>query len=84
VPDDLMAELGRIYREGRIPAELIPDDLVNKVAVAGTPDECEAGLRALIEAGADELVFFPMPPDKNEPTVERVANELLPRLRADR
>jgi alkanesulfonate monooxygenase SsuD/methylene tetrahydromethanopterin reductase-like flavin-dependent oxidoreductase (luciferase family) len=82
VPDELMGELGRIYREGRIPTELIPDDMINKVAVAGTLDECEAGLRALIEAGADELVFFPMPPDNTEAMVERVAKELLPRLRA--
>lgn len=82
VPDELMGELGRIYREGRIPTDLIPDDMINKVAVAGTLDECEAGLRALIDAGADEVVFFPMPPDNTEAMVERVAKELLPRLRA--
>lgn len=82
VPDDLMAELGRVYREGRIPTELIPDDLVNKVAVAGTPDECEAGIRALIEAGADEVVFFPMPPDNTEALVKSIASDLLPRFRS--
>jgi 5,10-methylenetetrahydromethanopterin reductase len=83
VPDDLMGEMGRIYREDqRIPAELVGDDLVRKVAVAGTPDECEAGIRALVEAGADEIVFFPMPPEQAESLVERTARDLLPRFRS--
>ena len=82
VPDDLMVEMGRVYREeGRFPVELVSDDLVGKVAVAGTPEECEAGVRALIEAGAAEIAFFPMPAAETERLVERIASELLPRLR---
>lgn len=81
VPDDLMAELGRVYREGRIPTELIPDDLIGNVAVAGDVDECEAAIRALIEAGADEVVFFPMPAVETESLVQRIATDLLPRFR---
>jgi 5,10-methylenetetrahydromethanopterin reductase len=83
VPDDLMHEMGHIYREEqRIPIECVDDELVQKVAVAGTPDECEAGIRALIDAGADEIVFFPMPPEQTEPLIDRTAAELLPRLRS--
>lgn len=81
VPDALMGELGRVYREGRIPTELIPDDLINKVAVAGTTGECERAVRKLIEAGAGEIVFFPMPPNETENLVERIASDLLPRFR---
>ncbi|MCC6791003.1 MAG: LLM class flavin-dependent oxidoreductase [Thermomicrobiales bacterium] len=81
VPDELMGELGRVYREGRIPTELIPDDLITKVAVAGNVDECEAAVRALIEAGADEVVFFPMPSSETESLVNRIATDLLPRVR---
>jgi len=81
VPDDLMGELGRIYREGRIPTELIPDDLINNVAVAGNVDECEGLIRALIEAGSDEIVFFPMPSAETESLVQRIASDLLPRFR---
>ncbi len=81
VPDDLMLEMGRIYREERrFPIELVTDEIVNRVAVAGTPDECEAGLRALLEAGADEIVFFPFPPDAAEQMIERVARDILPRF----
>jgi 5,10-methylenetetrahydromethanopterin reductase len=82
VPDDLMRELGRVYREeSRIPSELIDDDTVNRVAVAGTPNECADAIRRLIEAGADELAFFPFPSDIAESTIERVASDLLPTLR---
>jgi 5,10-methylenetetrahydromethanopterin reductase len=82
VPDQLMLALGRVYREEkRIPTELIDDDTVARVAVAGTPDECAAAIRALIAAGADELAFFPFPSERTEETIERIAAELLPRLR---
>jgi 5,10-methylenetetrahydromethanopterin reductase len=81
VPDDLMGELGRVYREGRIPTELIPDDLINKVAVAGNVDECETLVRDLIDAGTDEVVLFPMPAAETESLVRRVADELLPRFK---
>ncbi|MEA2596443.1 MAG: hypothetical protein QOF01_2912 [Thermomicrobiales bacterium] len=82
VPDDLMRELGRVYREeARIPTELVDDDTVARVAVAGTPDDCVEAVRTLIEAGADEIVFFPFPSDQAEATIERIAADLLPRLR---
>jgi alkanesulfonate monooxygenase SsuD/methylene tetrahydromethanopterin reductase-like flavin-dependent oxidoreductase (luciferase family) len=82
VPDEVMAEMGRIYRdEARFPVELVTDDLIARVAVAGTPAECAAGLRALIEAGSDEIILFPLPADQTERLVERGAGELLPLLR---
>jgi alkanesulfonate monooxygenase SsuD/methylene tetrahydromethanopterin reductase-like flavin-dependent oxidoreductase (luciferase family) len=76
-----MDELGRVYREGKIPTELIPDDLINKVSVAGNVDDCETAIRALIDAGADEVVFFPMPAAETESLVQRIAADLLPRFR---
>jgi alkanesulfonate monooxygenase SsuD/methylene tetrahydromethanopterin reductase-like flavin-dependent oxidoreductase (luciferase family) len=83
VPDELMRELGRVYREeARIPTELIDDETVSRVAVAGTPEECADALRGLIDAGADEIAFFPFPSERTEQTIERIAAELLPRLRA--
>jgi 5,10-methylenetetrahydromethanopterin reductase len=82
VADDLVRAMGRVYREeSRIPAELVDDDTVDRVAVAGTPAECAAGVRRLIEAGADELAFFPMPANRAEEVIGRIARDLLPRLR---
>jgi alkanesulfonate monooxygenase SsuD/methylene tetrahydromethanopterin reductase-like flavin-dependent oxidoreductase (luciferase family) len=82
VSDDLMRTMGKIYREeARHPAELVDDSTIARVAVAGTPDECTAGVQRLIEAGADEIVFFPFPTDAVEQNLCRIARELLPRLR---
>ena len=82
VSDDLIRAMGRIYREeSRHPAELVDDATIARVAVAGTPDECVAGVQRLIEAGADEIVFFPFPSDAVEQSLRRIAGELLPRLR---
>lgn len=81
VPDDLVRAMGRVYREeGRFPVELVDDAVIARVAVAGTPDECAAGVRRLIAAGADEIVFFPFPADSAETVIRRIAADLLPRL----
>ena len=82
VSDDLIRIMGRIYREeSRHPAELVDDATIARVAVAGTPDDCMAGVQRLIEAGADEIVFFPFPSDAVEQSLRRIAGDLLPRLR---
>jgi alkanesulfonate monooxygenase SsuD/methylene tetrahydromethanopterin reductase-like flavin-dependent oxidoreductase (luciferase family) len=82
VPDELIAEMGRIYREEqRFPIEHVSDDIVRGVAIAGTPAECAASVQALLEAGADEIVFFPMPAADTERLVRQLATDLLPRLR---
>ena len=82
VPGETMCEMGRIYREeNRFPVELVDDNIVSRVAVAGTPDECAAQIGGLIDAGADELVLFPFPPAGAERVIERIATELLPRFR---
>ena len=47
----------------------------------GTPDECKASIQAMIDAGADEIVFIPFPPEKTEASVERIAKELIPAFR---
>ena len=82
VDDELVRAMGRVYREeSRIPVELVDDDTVGRVTVAGTPDDCEARVRDLIAAGADEVVFFPFPSERAERMIERIARDLLPRLR---
>lgn len=38
-------------------AELVPPEAVQQFTVAGTPDECRAGLQAYIDAGVDEPII---------------------------
>ncbi|MCC6313679.1 MAG: LLM class flavin-dependent oxidoreductase [Thermomicrobiales bacterium] len=84
IPDERMLEMGRVYREeSRIPAELVDDDMVARVSIAGTPGECAAAIGRLIEAGADEIAFFPFPSARAETVIERIAREVLPLVRGN-
>jgi alkanesulfonate monooxygenase SsuD/methylene tetrahydromethanopterin reductase-like flavin-dependent oxidoreductase (luciferase family) len=82
VREEVYRQMGQAYREGRIPVELVDDAMVGQLAVSGNPDECEAGIRRLIEAGASSIVFFPFPSDQVEQQLERISRVLLPRLKA--
>jgi 5,10-methylenetetrahydromethanopterin reductase len=42
-------------------AEVIPDEWIDKLAVAGTPEECARSIQRLAEAGADSVILVPLP-----------------------
>ncbi len=63
---------------------LIPDELMDPLSVAGTPEECAAKLGALAAAGGgdrvSEIVLLPRPTPSQRPVdvVRRFAEEVLP------
>jgi probable F420-dependent oxidoreductase len=76
---DLQAELAGLVRQGRWDdlGRQIPDDLVDALAVCGTPSECAERLRAKAGDVADRLALFtPVQPD------DEVLGELVALLRA--
>ena len=52
---------------------------VRAMAVAGDAGDCEAGVRALREAGAESVVLVPREGDPAE-QVARFAGDVMPRL----
>lgn len=56
---------------------------LDAVAVAGTPDDVTRGLAEVIAAGAQTLLLNPVGPDvgQNQEQMERLAAEVIPRLR---
>jgi probable F420-dependent oxidoreductase len=64
--------LHRIYGDAPIP------NLMD-VAVRGTPADCVEGVREVIDAGAERILFTLWPPDERE-QMERVAAEVIPHL----
>jgi alkanesulfonate monooxygenase SsuD/methylene tetrahydromethanopterin reductase-like flavin-dependent oxidoreductase (luciferase family) len=80
IPDDTVRTMGEIYRSGRIPVELVDEAMVDQLAVSGNAEQCEAGIRRLIAAGADSIVFFPFPGEEVERQLEGISRVLLPRL----
>ncbi len=59
----------------------VPDDVLDQVTVAGTPDEVVAKLRRLYDAGSDAIGLWLFPTDDAERVAALTAREVLPRLR---
>jgi 5,10-methylenetetrahydromethanopterin reductase len=58
-----------------------PDDWIQRLAVvAGTPEECAAGVRALGAAGADAVIFCPPHPHASAEDIDRLGCDLVPLL----
>jgi alkanesulfonate monooxygenase SsuD/methylene tetrahydromethanopterin reductase-like flavin-dependent oxidoreductase (luciferase family) len=68
----------QVEQAGVRAGEPVPDEWVDRLAVAGTPEECAASIRALAAAGADAVVLVPAAPGADPAQVGR---ELLPLLR---
>lgn len=70
---------------GSAHAAALPDEFIDRFAVAGPTDHCVARLSELIEAGAERLVLVPGSRDADREQMvscmDRLATEVLPRLR---
>jgi 5,10-methylenetetrahydromethanopterin reductase len=56
------------------------DKWIDDLAVAGTPEECAQRIQALLEAGSDSVILFPVPPEDATSVVEMAAAQVLPLL----
>jgi 5,10-methylenetetrahydromethanopterin reductase len=64
-------------------APLVPDEFVDAVTLAGTPDEVAAGVVRLVRAGIAQLLVYPMSVGgRFEETIERFQTDVMPRVRA--
>jgi alkanesulfonate monooxygenase SsuD/methylene tetrahydromethanopterin reductase-like flavin-dependent oxidoreductase (luciferase family) len=86
MPDNALSEvygiqpqLQALVAAGTIEQEL-PAAWLEDLAVAGTPDEAAAKIRALLEAGSDSVCLWLFPLDRSEEILELTAREVLPRL----
>jgi 5,10-methylenetetrahydromethanopterin reductase len=84
VPDDLRARLGPLLaagdREGA--GRLIPDDLLDRFTICGTPDEVADHVSALLEAGATRVELGSPHGLTAAGGVELLGRRVLPALRA--
>jgi 5,10-methylenetetrahydromethanopterin reductase len=57
-------------------ADIVPDELVDLFALAGTPDECEERLRTIAGLGIDQVSIVPFvsPGESREPTMRTFAD----------
>jgi 5,10-methylenetetrahydromethanopterin reductase len=69
VPQELLDEIGQVLtwpataEQVEAAAALVPDDVVQMLAAAGTPDECRAKVAQYVEAGCTCPILYPLGPD---------------------
>lgn len=81
-PPDLLAAVRRHLRHGDHEAagRLIPLDLLERFAIAGTPEEVAVHVESLFAAGARRVEFGPPQGLTSEGGVELLASHVLPRF----
>lgn len=67
------------FAPGQGLASLVPEHLITRKAVAGTPEECAGLLQLVVDSGFDRVALIPM--GEVEPDIRLLANRVLPRLR---
>jgi alkanesulfonate monooxygenase SsuD/methylene tetrahydromethanopterin reductase-like flavin-dependent oxidoreductase (luciferase family) len=68
----------RHFRSDHEIGKLVPDELVPKKAIAGTPHECAALIRQIFDAGFERLAVIPMGDTRT--MLRRLARDVLPLL----
>jgi 5,10-methylenetetrahydromethanopterin reductase len=88
VPDNLvdaLAKVGYTHDTAALTeiANLVPDQAIDRLAVAGTADEVAVQLSALLRAGVSEVMVMPLPvtgQDERD-VISRIATEVMPKAR---
>jgi 5,10-methylenetetrahydromethanopterin reductase len=69
VPQELLDEIGQVLtwpataEQVEQAAALVPDDIVQMLAAAGTPDECQAKVAQYVDAGCTCPILYPLGSD---------------------
>ncbi len=58
----------------------MPDQWVEDLTIAGTPEECAAKISAFYAAGADSVALFPVATDHLDDIIRLTADSVLPGL----
>ena len=70
----------RLLGDPAVIASRIPDDLVDLLAAAGTPEQVVASLRGVADIGVDAIAFVPVGPNPDE-QLHLLATEVAPAVR---
>ena len=71
VPDSLLEEVGKIltwpatHEQVEVASKLVPDDIVQMICAAGTPDECREKVAQYMADGCTCPTLYPLGPDVN-------------------
>lgn len=87
MPDEICESVRGSYRGGEFQealhaAQRIPDHMVKKVALAGTPEEGRRKVQMLLDAGIRSIVLFPLGSDRRS-VIRAFAESIIPHFRQE-
>src|ERR1700722_14622875 len=78
LPADTIRAFGASFAQGRVPVDMVTDEMLDTFTIAGSPARCRENLARLIEAGVTAPVFFEVPGVPPHQTMDDAHRHLLP------
>ena len=78
LPADTIRAFGESFARGRVPADMVTDEMIDTFTIAGSPARCRENLARLIEAGMTAPVFFEVPGVPPQQTMDDAHRYLMP------
>jgi 5,10-methylenetetrahydromethanopterin reductase len=77
LPADTVRAFGESFARGKVPADMVTDDMIDTFTIAGSPARCRENLVRLIEAGMTAPVFFEVPGIPPQQTMDNAHKHLM-------
>ena len=78
LPAETIVKFGESFARGKVPADMVTDEMIDTFTIAGSPSRCRENLARLIEAGVTAPVFFEVPGVPPHQTIDDACRHLMP------
>jgi 5,10-methylenetetrahydromethanopterin reductase len=78
LPAETIVKFGENFAQGKVPADMVTDEMIDTFTIAGSPSRCRENLARLIEAGVTAPVFFEVPGVPAAQTMDDACRHLMP------
>lgn len=78
LPADTIRAFGASLAQGKVPVDMVTDEMLDTFTIAGSPARCRENLARLIEAGVTAPVFFEVPGVPPQQTMDDAHRHILP------
>jgi 5,10-methylenetetrahydromethanopterin reductase len=78
LPAETIVKFGESFAHGKVPADMVTDEMIDTFTIAGSPSRCRENLARLIEAGVTAPVFFEVPGVPPQQTMDDACRHLMP------
>jgi 5,10-methylenetetrahydromethanopterin reductase len=78
LPAETILKFGESFARGKIPVDMVTDEMLDTFTIAGSPSRCRENLSRLIEAGMTAPVFFEVPGVPPQQTMDDAHKYLMP------